>query len=90
MGTYFQAGYFFHHLLPSFPRPLELAGRVAFYNPDRDLGGDLLREYSLAANWFFNGHLNKLTADVTLFKFDFPEFADQDQWRVRLQWDVST
>jgi phosphate-selective porin len=90
IGTYFQAGYFFHHLLPAFPRSLELAGRVAFYNPDRDLADDLLREYSLAANWFFNGHLNKLTADVTFFQFDFPGFTDQDQWRFRVQWDVST
>jgi hypothetical protein len=90
MGVYFQAGYFFHYLWPSFPKPLELAANVAFYNPDIDLGHDTLREYTLAASWFFNGHLNKLTADVTFFKFDFPEFADQDQWRVRLQWDVST
>jgi hypothetical protein len=90
IGTYFQAGYFFHYLWPAFPKPLELAAQVAFYNPDVDLSGDLLREYSLSANWFFNGHLNKLTADVTFFKFDFPELTDQDQWRVRLQWDVST
>jgi phosphate-selective porin len=90
IGTYFQAGYFFHHLWPAIPRPLELAGQVAFYNPSVDLGDDLLREYSIAANWFFNGHLNKLTADITFFQFDFPSLTDQDQWRFRLQWDIST
>jgi phosphate-selective porin len=90
IGTYFQAGYFFNYLWPAFPKPLELAGRMAFYNPDRDLEGDLQREYSLAANWFFNGHLNKLTADVTYFSYDFPGLGGRNEWRLRIQWDVST
>ena len=90
IGTYFQAGYFFHYLWEAFPRPLELAGQVALFNPDTDLGNDLLTEYSFAANWFFNGHLNKLTADITYFNFDFAGQEDQSQWRFRVQWDVST
>jgi len=89
-GTYFQAGYFFHHLWPTIPKPLELAAQAAYYNPVVDVSGDLLQEYSLAANWFFNGHLNKLTADVTYFRFDFPEFDRQDEWRFRVQWEFST
>ncbi|MGD2153685.1 MAG: hypothetical protein PVG79_10505, partial [Gemmatimonadales bacterium] len=89
VGVYVQAGYFFHYLWPTIPRPLELAARIACYNPDTDRSGDLLREYSFAGTWFFNGHLSKLTADLTFFKFDFPELAEQDQWRFRVQWDVS-
>lgn len=90
IGAYFQAGYFFHYLWPAVPRPLELAARVAYYNPDRDRSDDLLREYSFAGTWFFSGHLNKLTADLTFFKFDFSELTDRDQWRFRVQWDIST
>jgi hypothetical protein len=90
IGLYFQAGYFFHYLFESFPQPLEIAGQAAFYNPDIDLGDDLLREFSLAFNWFFNGHSNKLTTDITYFKFDFPGLQDQNQWRFRIQWDFST
>ncbi|MGD8700559.1 MAG: porin [Gemmatimonadales bacterium] len=89
-GVYFQAGYFFHHLWPAVPRPLELAARVAYYNPDVDQGSDLLREYVFAVNWFFNGHLNKLTSDLTFFNHDFPELGEQEKWRFRIQWDFST
>jgi phosphate-selective porin OprO/OprP len=90
VGAYFQAGYFFHYLWPAFPKPLELAARIAYYDPDIDRSDDLLREYSFAGTWFLNGHLNRLTADLTFFRFDFPELADQDQWRFRIQWDIST
>jgi len=89
-GWYFQAGYFFHHLWPAIPKPLEFSAQAAYYNPVVDLSGDLVQEYSFATNWFFNGHENKLTADVTYFKGDFPGFESQDEWRVRLQWDFST
>ena len=89
-GAYFQAGYFFHHLWPEFPEPLELAARVAAYNPDTDLSDDVLYEYVVAANWFFNGHLNKLTSDLTFFSYNFAEFGKRDRWRFRIQWDFST
>jgi phosphate-selective porin len=89
-GTYFQAGYFFHYLWPTIPRPLEVAAQAAFYNPVVDISGDLLQEYSLAANWFFNGHANKLTTDITYFRFDFPDLSRQDEWRFRVQWEIST
>jgi hypothetical protein len=89
-GAYFQAGYFFHYLWPAIPRPLEVAGRYMLYNPDIDAGNDLLREYGFAANWFFRGHANKLTADVTFFSHDFPELGEQEKWRFRIQWDFST
>ena len=90
VGAYFQGGYFFHHLWPAVPEPLELAARFAYYNPAVDLRGDLLREYVFAANWFLNGHLNKLTTDLTFFSFDFPAQGEQEKWRFRIQWDFST
>lgn len=90
VGLYFQGGYFFHHLWPAIPEPLEVAARFAYYNPDIDLSGDLLREYVFAINWFFNSHLNKLTTDLTFFSFDFPELGEQEKWRFRIQWDFST
>ena len=89
-GWYFQAGYFFHYLWSAIPKPLEFAAQAMWYNPVVDVSGDLIREYSFATNWFFNGHANKLTADVTYFKGDFPGEESQDEWRFRLQWDFST
>lgn len=90
VGAYFQAGYFFHYLFPAFPKPLELAGQFALYNPDIDASEDVLHEFSLAANWFFNGHANKLTTDITYFNYDYPGLITVDEWRFRLQWEVST
>jgi phosphate-selective porin len=88
-GNYVQLGYFFHYLWERVPRPLELAFLYAFYRPDTSASDGTQREYSLAANWFFKGHLNKLTAEVSYFVF--PEKPDdvQDGYRFRLQWDIS-
>jgi phosphate-selective porin OprO/OprP len=46
-------------------------------------------ELSFAANWFFNGHRSKLTADVSLIDIDDPVTGSENDWRFRLQWDVS-
>jgi len=89
IGNYAQMGYFLHEVIPAVPRQLELAVRHAFYNPDTDLADDLQQEFSLVANWFFRGHLNKLTAEASLFTFDQAASGDRDEWRFRLQWDIS-
>lgn len=83
-GAYAQAGYFFHQLWPDFPRPLELAFRAAYV--DNDPGATLRRELSWAGNWFFAGHRNKLTFDVSRLTASDPEGK---VWRVRFQWDIS-
>ena len=93
MGGYAQAGYFFHHLLPAVPEPLELAFRYAFVEEpnemDRSLENDR-EEFTAGANWFFAGHNNKLTLDVSHLTLDDAFFgADASDERVRLQWDVS-
>lgn len=90
VGSYYQAGYFFHNILGFVPKPLELAARYARFTPDDRLPENLEEEYSLAVNWFFKGgHRNKLTAEVSVFDFqtDVEEFDSRT--RFRIQWDIS-
>ena len=89
IGNYAQAGYFFNGLLPWVPRQLELAVRHAFYNPRLRQEDDIRQELSFAANWFFHGHLNKLTAEASVFRLGETEQTREEGWRLRLQWDVS-
>ena len=89
IGVYAQLGYFLHHAWESIPRPLEVVGRFSLYDPNTDLGDDLQREYGATLNWFFNGHRNKLSTDITRFDFEGDLEGEYDEWRFRLQWDVS-
>jgi phosphate-selective porin len=88
-GGYVEAGIFPHALWPRLPKPLELAARYAEVDPDQALGGDQRRETTLAANWFFNGHRNKLTLDVSRVTDAAAAADSRQQDRVRLQWDIS-
>ncbi|MGE0484066.1 MAG: porin [Gammaproteobacteria bacterium] len=92
-GAYAQAGYFFHHLFPMVPAPLELAFRYAFVDEPNRFNRFLdnnREEYSMAANWFFSGHDNKLTLDYSHLTLDEAFLArDVSDDRVRVQWDVS-
>ena len=85
-GYYVQAGYFFHGLFDWWPKELELAARRAYYEPQKDLA-ITREETSVAVNWFFNGHRNKLTSELSYFEFE--EGTTDDSWRVRVQWDIS-
>lgn len=92
-GGYAQAGYFFHGLIPSFPKELELAARYArVEEPNRtDISFENVREeFTVGANWFFSGHNNKITADFSHLTLE-DGFANQDadEDRFRLQWDIS-
>ncbi len=52
-GGYAQAGYFFHHLIPSFPKELELAARYArVEEPNKtDISFENVREeFTIGAN----------------------------------------
>jgi len=89
IGNYAQVGYFLHEAVSDIPPQLELAVRHAFYNPNTALPDDLQQELSLAVNWFFRGHLNKLTAEASLFAFGEDVTDREDGWRFRLQWDIS-
>jgi len=88
-GAYFQAGLFPSALSGSVPRPLELAARWAFVDADRSVPDDSRRELTLGANWFFAGHDNKLTTDVSRLELDQPAAPTLRDYRFRLQWDVS-
>ena len=88
-GNYFQAGYFLANSFEVVPEPLEVAGRIASYRPNVDVPENLEREYALAFNWFFNGHRNKLSSEVTYFNFQTPTEIEASGWRFRVQWDIS-
>ena len=92
-GFYSQVGYFFNETFAWFPEELELAARYAWLEEPNETDIDLYnerQEYTLGANWFFNGHNNKLSLDFSHLTLDDAEAgADESANRVRLQWDVS-
>ena len=87
-GGYAQTGMFFSEVWKQWPEPLELAIRLAHVDMDRSISGDYERENTLVANWFFNGHRNKLTADLSYVKRKMAPETDTNI-RYRIQWDVS-
>ena len=88
IGGYAQAGMFFSEVWDGVPEPLEFALRFALVDPDGADGVGKEREVTLGANWFFTGHRNKLTADLSrVVRRDVVD--NESEIRVRLQWDVS-
>lgn len=86
-GGYVMAGYFWNKIISFFPEKLETTARFALVN-NQDVFNDQIKEYSIGLNYFFKGHLNKLTFDFSYIENqDF--IADEDNFRFRLQWDVS-
>ena len=92
-GGYLQTGYFFNNVFPVIPAPLELAVRYAFVTEPNEVDrmfDNEREEITLAANWFFAGHNNKLTLDYSYLTVDDGLTGiDDDANRIRLQWDVS-
>jgi len=88
-GNYIQLGYFFATILEWVPPELEVAFRHALYTPDLRQEENLEHEYSLAVNWFFSDHRNKLTAEFGFFDFQRTIEEQKDGGRFRLQWDTS-
>jgi len=92
-GLYSQVGYFFNEVWSSFPEELELAARYAWLKEPNETNLELdneRQEYTIGANWFFNGHNNKLTLDCSLLTIDDAALGQDDSGtRVRLQWDIS-
>jgi phosphate-selective porin len=87
-GNYAMIGFFPSVAFESVPQPLEVAVRWSVFDPN--LGGtdDLqAEELTFAANWFFGGHSNKLTAEYALF--DLQSGPDElSRGRYRLQWEI--
>ncbi len=88
-GWYAQAGYFFHEAFDGFPDPLELAVRVARVDSREGVLLPADRELTFGGNWFFNGHNNKITTDVSYLKSTLPLGSEDTGWRARLQWEVT-
>lgn len=88
-GGYAQAGLFPHAVWPAVPKPLELAARYALVDPDSDRGDDDQREIAVAINWFFDGHRNKLSADLARITDDAGQPGRREETRLRVQWDIS-
>ena len=92
-GGYVQAGYFFHHLFSNVPAPLEFAMRYALVdepNAANRVFENKRREFTIGANWFFAGHNNKLTVDLSRLTLDDGLVGlDDSENRLRFQWDVS-
>ncbi|MBN4075025.1 MAG: porin [SAR86 cluster bacterium] len=91
-GGYAQAGYFFHNLFPVVPAPLELALRYAYVdepNAANRAFENERREFTVGANWFFNGHDSKVTFDFSRLSIDDAFLGmDGSDNRMRVQWDV--
>jgi phosphate-selective porin OprO/OprP len=87
-GAYVNLGWFPSAKYKQWPSPLELAIRAAIVKPYPNAGLHRNKELSFAANWFFNGHRNKLTTDVSRLTIDDLKGEARD-WRFRLQWDLS-
>jgi len=87
-GAYLTVGWFPSASYKNWPEPLELAARVAIVKPYPDADLQENKEFTLGVNWFFNGHRNKLTSDVSRLEID-DLTGETTDWRFRLQWDVS-
>jgi hypothetical protein len=87
-GFYIDSGYFFGELFEWVPHPLELAVRWSRVESDETAVQPRKGEGAMGVNWFFNGHRNKLTFDVTRFYEESPTEKGWF-WGYRLQWDVS-
>jgi len=86
-GGTVMAGYFFNELVDFIPKQLEMVIRYAQVS-NSTLFDDKINEYNIGLNWFFKGHLNKITADYSFLENkDF--ISTNDNYRFRLQWDIS-
>jgi len=88
-GYYLQLGYFPNQIISFWPKPLEIATRVAQYRPDMEIENNSQNELALALNWFFAGHKNKITAEITRFTFKDSSLPQKDETRFRVQYDIS-
>jgi len=88
LGGYAQAGVFPAAWFDDAPAPLELAIRISLVDVDESASDDIEKEFTIGANWFFNGHRNKLTLDISHLQQN-PAGLEEQTDRLRLQWDWS-
>ena len=87
-GMYTNLSTFPSAWLPTAPTPLEIGFRYAYVDPNVGVANDTRREYTVAANWFFAGHRDKITVDLSRLTLDRAD-SDLEDFRFRVQWDVS-
>lgn len=89
-GGFWQAGYVLNNDSDTTQPLFEPAFRYAVFQPSLGFPQYAREEFSLAFNCFFNGHANKLTADVSYFEFEKSDVDIPHQsWRFRVQYEVS-
>jgi phosphate-selective porin OprO/OprP len=87
VGGYAQMGWFPAERWKSISPKLEIAVRGAYVDPDDESSSDN-GELTLGGNWFFNGHRNKLTLDMSYLTIEEQGVQKSDS-RFRIQWDIS-
>ena len=88
-GFYLQAGYFWNEILHWFPEKLETALRFAYLDPNLDVERASERELTVALNYFFHGHRNKLTVEWSNLNAEENAARELYRNRFRIQWDIS-
>lgn len=92
-GAYVQSGYFFNEIFNFVPKELELAFRYAWVREPNEtdrLVENVRQEFTGAANWFFDGHNNKLTLDYSYLTLDDDVLRrNVSEHRTRFQWEIS-
>ncbi|MEJ2604275.1 MAG: porin [Gammaproteobacteria bacterium] len=88
-GGYLQFGKLWPVRIASRRRGLELAGRYARVEWRNTPVDRTQTELSLVTNLFITGHDNKLSLDVSRLEVRQPGLGSQDDFRLRIQWDVS-
>ena len=88
-GFYTQAGYFV------IPKKLEVAARYSMVDPDKDVAGDIQKEYTCGLNYYFRDHRSKIQADFGDFVTSSNNPAikdvsgvDMKEKRIRLQYQI--
>ncbi|MCB1022545.1 MAG: porin, partial [Acidobacteria bacterium] len=88
-GMVLQAGYFPSEAWAAIPRQLEVGVRKAFVDPNANVARDRQREIALVVNWFFEGHNDKLTFDVSRYSLVRQTGAELGDVQVRAQWELT-
>lgn len=90
LGGFVQAGYFPHGMFKDIPRELEVAGRYALVDMDTDRSNDKRSELSAVINYFFDGHSNKASVQLSRLTFEDPfRLQKAAENRIWGQWDLS-
>jgi phosphate-selective porin OprO/OprP len=86
-GGYAQTGWFPSDRWPQVSDKLEVALRGAYVDSDSEDNLESL-EFTVGENWFFNGHRNKLTTDVSYVEAQ-DDSEKGSEYRFQVQWDLS-